>query len=59
MPSHSVIVRKGSNKEVDSYSAFFENDHKTATACGPYLKEEGIKRVFVVGYAITFLETSS
>ena len=39
---------------MDSYSAFFENDHVTATGLEAYLKSEGVKRVFVVGVAYDF-----
>ena len=48
------IVRKGFHKSVDSYSAFEEADRKTPTGLGGYLKQRGIKRVFVTGLATDF-----
>jgi nicotinamidase/pyrazinamidase len=50
----SVIIRKGMNPAVDSYSAFFENDQTTSTGLGAYLKDKGIERVFLVGLAYDF-----
>ena len=49
-----LIVRKGYNPEVDSYSAFFENDKATATGLGGWLKEKGVRRCFFVGLAYDF-----
>lgn len=46
-----LILRKGYYREVDSYSAFFENDHKTPTGLGGYLRERGLRHVFLVGLA--------
>ena len=50
----NLIVRKGFRKEIDSYSAFFENDKKTHTGLEGALKNMGIERVFVVGLALDF-----
>lgn len=50
----AAIVRKGMNPEVDSYSAFYENDKTTATGLAGYLKDRNIERVFVVGLAYDF-----
>lgn len=49
-----LIVRKGYNREVDSYSAFFENDKATSTGLGGWLKEKGVTRCFFVGLAYDF-----
>lgn len=49
-----VIVRKGYNPAVDSYSAFFENDHRTATGLAGYLRERSLKRCVFVGLALDF-----
>jgi len=49
-----LIVRKGYNPEVDSYSAFFENDKQTSTGLGGWLKEKGVERCFFVGLAYDF-----
>jgi len=49
-----AIIRKGTNANVDSYSAFFENDGVTDTGLSAYLKAKGIKRVVFVGLAYDF-----
>lgn len=49
-----LIIRKGMNREVDSYSAFFENDRVTSTGLCGYLEDKGIKRVVLVGLAFDF-----
>ena len=54
IPQTELIVRKGFRHEVDSYSAFFENDHVTPTGLGGYLKERGFTRVFFVGLAFDY-----
>jgi nicotinamidase/pyrazinamidase len=54
IPQTELIVRKGFRHDVDSYSAFFENDHTTPTGLGGYLKERGFERVFLVGLAFDF-----
>ncbi|XAH24018.1 bifunctional nicotinamidase/pyrazinamidase [Xylophilus sp. GW821-FHT01B05] len=54
LPTAQVIVRKGFHKDVDSYSAFEEADRKTGTGLAGYLKERGIKTVYVTGLATDF-----
>ena len=49
-----MIVRKGYNAAIDSYSAFFENDHKTPTGLHGYLQTRGIDRLTMVGLATDF-----
>lgn len=49
-----MIVRKGYNPAVDSYSAFFENDRRTPTGLAGYLRERGLKRCVFVGLALDF-----
>ncbi len=49
-----LIVRKGYNPHVDSYSAFFENDKETPTGLGGWLKEKGVERCIFVGLAYDF-----
>lgn len=49
-----LVVRKGFRPEVDSYSAFFENDHSTATGLHGYLQDRGIRRVVLTGLATDF-----
>jgi len=54
IPQAELIVRKGYHKDMDSYSAFFEADHKTPTGLAGYLKERSIDKVFVAGLATDF-----
>lgn len=49
-----LVVRKGFRPEIDSYSAFFENDRATSTGLAGYLRERGFKRIFFVGLATDF-----
>ena len=49
-----MVVRKGFRKEIDSYSAFWENDKATPTGLDGALKTMGIERVFVCGLALDF-----
>ena len=49
-----LILRKGFRREVDSYSAFFENDHRTPTGLAGYLRERGIDTITLVGLATDF-----
>ena len=46
-----LIIRKGFRPEIDSYSAFFENDQRTPTGLAGYLRERGLKKIFLVGLA--------
>jgi nicotinamidase/pyrazinamidase len=54
IPHAELIIRKGYRKGIDSYSAFFENDHKTPTGLGGYLKERGFTHVTCIGLAFDF-----
>ena len=49
-----MIIRKGFRAEIDSYSAFFENDHKTATGLSGYLRDRGLGRAFICGLAADY-----
>lgn len=49
-----VIVRKGFRREIDSYSAFFENDHTTPTGLAGYLRERKVTEVWIAGLATDF-----
>lgn len=51
LPHASLIVRKGFRRDVDSYSAFLENDHTTGTGLAGYLRERGLRRLFLCGLA--------
>ncbi|MEO0361209.1 MAG: bifunctional nicotinamidase/pyrazinamidase [Pseudomonadota bacterium] len=49
-----LVIRKGFRPAIDSYSAFFENDHETPTGLAGYLRERGIERVTLCGLALDF-----
>lgn len=49
-----MIIRKGYNSAIDSYSAFFENDHATPTGLEGYLRTRGIGTLTLVGLATDF-----
>ncbi|WP_227269013.1 bifunctional nicotinamidase/pyrazinamidase [Roseobacter weihaiensis] len=49
-----LVIRKGYNPAIDSYSAFFENDHATPTGLEGYLRTRGIDEVTLVGLALDF-----
>lgn len=49
-----LILRKGFDKNIDSYSAFFENDRKTPTGLAGYLRERSIKTVHICGLATDY-----
>jgi nicotinamidase/pyrazinamidase len=54
LPHAELVLRKGYRRDIDSYSAFYENDHTTPTGLAGYLRERGLKRVFVAGLALDF-----
>lgn len=49
-----LVIRKGFRSEIDSYSAFFENDHKTSTGLAGYLRERELRDLTFVGLAHDF-----
>ncbi len=49
-----LIIRKGYDRAIDSYSAFYENDRTTATGLTGYLRTRGFERVFLAGLATDF-----
>lgn len=49
-----LIIRKGFRREIDSYSAFYENDRRTPTGLAGYLRERGLTRIFLVGLATDY-----
>lgn len=49
-----LIIRKGIDREIDSYSAFTENDRQTDTGLAGYLKNANLKRVFICGLALDY-----
>ncbi len=54
IPHAELVLRKGYHREIDSYSAFCENDRKTRTGLAGYLRERGFTRVFLAGLAFDF-----
>ena len=54
LPHAQLIIRKGCNPDIDSYSAFLEADRRTTTGLAGYLKERGIDTVYMVGLALDF-----
>nr|WP_294516244.1 bifunctional nicotinamidase/pyrazinamidase [uncultured Rhodopila sp.] len=49
-----VVIRKGFHPGIDSYSAFFENDHRTPTGLEGWLRQRGFTRLFLCGLATDF-----
>ncbi len=50
----NLILRKGNNPEIDSYSAFRENDKKTFTGLEGYLRNCGVKKTYFTGLALDY-----
>lgn len=49
-----LVLRKGFRREIDSYSAFYENDRRTPTGLTGYLRTRGVSRLFFAGLATDF-----
>ena len=49
-----AIFQKGTDPQLDSYSGFFDNDHRASTGLDKYLREKGIEEVSVVGLATDY-----
>jgi nicotinamidase/pyrazinamidase len=54
IPHAELVLRKGYHRAIDSYSAFYENDRTTRTGLTGYLRERGLRRVFLAGLAFDF-----
>ena len=54
LPRAELVLRKGFRRGIDSYSAFQENDRRTATGLAGYLRERGITRLYLVGLATDY-----
>jgi nicotinamidase/pyrazinamidase len=54
IPLAEFILRKGFRVDIDSYSAFLENDHITDTGLAAYLRNRGLERLFLCGLAYDF-----
>ncbi|MDX1927971.1 MAG: bifunctional nicotinamidase/pyrazinamidase [Pirellulaceae bacterium] len=48
------VVRKGTDRDIDSYSGFFDNGHKRSTGLAEYLREQKVSHVFVMGLATDY-----
>lgn len=51
LPHAGLIVRKGFRRDIDSYSAFLENDHRTSTGLAGYFREKGVTDLYLAGLA--------
>ncbi len=49
-----MVIRKGFRAQIDSYSAFFENDHETTTGLAGFLRDRGVSEAVFVGLALDF-----
>lgn len=49
-----LVIRKGFRPAIDSYSAFYENDHTTTTGLAGYLRERGVDEVVLCGLATDY-----
>jgi nicotinamidase/pyrazinamidase len=54
IPHAELVIRKGFRKGVDSYSAFLEADKRTSTGLGGYLRQRGIRNLYICGLATDF-----
>lgn len=54
VPRAELVLRKGFRREIDSYSIFRENDRQTRTGLDAYLRERGLRRLFLAGLALDF-----
>lgn len=48
------VIEKGVDRDLDSYSAFFDNAHKRSTGLGEFLKKRGVEEVHIVGVATDY-----
>jgi nicotinamidase/pyrazinamidase len=48
------VFRKGTDPDIDSYSAFFDNAHRKATGLGEYLREQSVTDVYLLGLATDY-----
>jgi nicotinamidase/pyrazinamidase len=54
LPNAELVIRKGTNPQIDSYSGFMEADRQTRTGLAGYLTERGFRRVFCAGLAMDY-----
>ena len=48
------VFQKGTDREIDSYSGFFDNDHRRSTGMGEFLKDLGVAEVYIMGLATDY-----
>jgi nicotinamidase/pyrazinamidase len=48
------VFRKGTNPQIDSYSGFFDNGHRTSTGLGEYFRDRRVKEVHICGLATDY-----
>ena len=56
---HVHVIRKGTDPEIDSYSAFFDNAHHHATGLERFLRDAGIRQLFLLGLATEYCVADS
>lgn len=54
LPLVDFVVQKGTNREIDSYSAFFDNGHRAATVLNDWLKVAKVTHLYVMGLATDY-----
>lgn len=54
LPNLELVLRKGFRREIDSYSAFRENDRHTPTGLAGYLRERGFAHLLLCGLATDY-----
>jgi len=54
MPLVDFVVQKGTNPDIDSYSAFFDNGHRAATVLNDWLKAAKVTHLYVMGLATDY-----
>ncbi len=54
LPNHAVVFKKGTDKQIDSYSGFFDNGKLKSTGLDKFLQQQNIRRVFVLGLATDY-----
>ena len=50
----NYVIRKGTDRAIDSYSGFFDNGHRKSTGLADYLNSQGVDRVFIMGLATDY-----
>ena len=54
MENNFYVFKKGTDPEIDSYSGFYDNDHKSSTGLSKFLKKNKIQEVYITGLATDF-----